>query len=148
MRSSVPAVCLLAAFAGGCVSQTVSMGETAPGPDAVAPSLVVERFLQAVNARDVTTLGRLFGTRDGPIADRDERDAVEQRMFTLASLLRHQDYSILGDRVVPGRVGDALDIMTTLQQGERSVAVPFTLVRTRDGRWLVERIDTGELSRR
>ncbi|MEN8376441.1 MAG: hypothetical protein ABFS34_13425 [Gemmatimonadota bacterium] len=130
------------------MSQTVSVGEMTPGPDAVAPSLVVERFLQAVNARDVGTLGRLFGTRDGPIADRDDRDAVEQRMFTLASLLRHQDYSILGDRVVPGRVTEALDIMTTLQQGGRSVAVPFTLVRTRDGGWLVERIDTGELSRR
>lgn len=136
------------ALAAGCVSQTVSRQESAPGPDAVAPSLVVERFLQAVNARDVTTLGRLFGTRDGPIAARDDRTEVERRMFTLASLLEHDDYTILGDQVVPGRAGEALDIMTTLQQGGRTVAVPFTLVRARDGQWLVERIDTAELSRR
>lgn len=136
------------ALLSGCVSQTVSRQETTPGPDAVAPALVVERFLQAVNARDVTTLGRLFGTREGPISARDERTAVEQRMFTLASLLEHDDYSILGDQVVPGRSGEAIDIITTLRQGERTVAVPFTLVRTGEGRWLVEKIDTGELSRR
>lgn len=138
--------CLL--LAAGCVSQTVSRQEQAAGPDAVAPTLVVERFLQAVNARDVTTLGRLFGTADGPISARDDRAQVEQRMFALASLLQHEDYSILGDQMVPGRSGAAIDIMTTLRKGERTVAVPFTLVRSGDGAWLVEKIETGELSRR
>ncbi|HUG01019.1 MAG TPA: hypothetical protein VML95_04110 [Longimicrobiales bacterium] len=148
MQRALIAVAAFALLAGGCVSQTVSRQESTPGPDAVAPSLVVERFLQAVNARDVTTLGRLFGTSDGPISARDDRAAVEQRMFTLASLLQHDDYTILGDQVVPGRAGEAIDIMTTLRKGQRAVAVPFTLVRTREGGWLVERIETGELTRR
>jgi hypothetical protein len=148
MRRALTAVVSSALLGAGCVSQTVSRQERAPGPDAVAPTLVVERFLQAVNARDVTTLGRLFGTREGPIAGRDDRTQVEQRMFTLASLLEHDDYTILGDQAVPGRGGEALDIMTTLHRGERRIPVPFTLVRANDGQWLVEKIDTGELSRR
>jgi hypothetical protein len=148
MRRALIAVLSAALLGGGCVSQTVSRQETAPGPDAVAPSLVVERFLQAVNARDVTTLGRLFGTRDGPIAGRDDPATVERRMFTLASLLEHEDYTILGDQIVPGRGNEAVDIMTTLVRQGRSVAVPFTLVRSTAGQWLVERIDTGELTRR
>lgn len=132
---------------GGCVSRTTTV-EQAPAGAGVGPSLLVERFLQAANSNDIQTMSRLFGTEDGPIIERDPRDQVEQRMFTLASLLRHQDFSIVGEQVVPGRIGSALTIVTRVRQRSREVRVPFTVVRTADGGWLVEQIGVEDLARR
>jgi len=107
----------------------------------VAPALAVERFLNAVNARDYQTMGRLFGTRNGSVLDRDPRAEVEERMFALASILAHQDYALEGETPVPGRLGEAVRIMVRLQIGERRALVPFTVVHSRQGAWLVEQID-------
>lgn len=132
---------------GGCVSRTTTV-EQAPTGAGVGPSLVVERFLQAANANDIQTMSRLFGTKQGSIRQRDPIDQVEQRMFTLASLLRHQDFNIVGEQVVPGRIGEALTIVTMVRQGSRDARVPFTVVRTADGGWLVEQIGVDDLARR
>ena len=111
------------------------------GAPGVAPALAVERFLQAVNARDYETMARLFGTRDGSILQRDPRAQVEQRMYALASLLRHRDYTLEGELVAPGRLGEAVRIVVGMEIGERRIPVPFTVVRTAKQGWLVEQID-------
>lgn len=141
------AALLLALLLGACVSRT-TVTERPPAASGVGPVLVLERFLQAANASDLRTMGRLFGTRDGSILERDPQDVVEERMFALASLLRHDDYQIVGDRPVPGRLQEAVRIETRLRQGERDVSVPFTLVQAGDGGWLVEEIGVEELGRR
>lgn len=146
MRCSI-LVPLAAFLVVGCVSRTTTV-EQAPTGAGVGASLVVERFLQAANANDIQTMGQLFGTTSGPIVTRDSRDLVEQRMFTLASLLRHDDFSIVGEQVVPGRIGEALTVVTRVRRGSRDARVPFTVVRTRDGGWLVEQIGMDDLSRR
>lgn len=140
---------LLLLVPAGCVTRTTSVEQT-PSGDTVGATLVVERFLRAVNANDIQTMARLFGTRDGSISNRDPQQEVEQRMFTLASYLRHEDYSVAGERVVPGRIGDAIQIIAQLRLTGRTSAaqVPFTLVRTRDGAWLVEQIGVDDLGRR
>ena len=60
----------------------------------VAPSLVVERFLQAVNTRNLETMSRLFGTEDGPFGDRRDKEETELRMDALVQILMHDDYQI------------------------------------------------------
>ena len=45
----------------------------------LATSLVIEQFLRAVNAKDLDTMARLFGTRDGSIRNRDPKQQVEDR---------------------------------------------------------------------
>ncbi|HUH13260.1 MAG TPA: hypothetical protein VMK65_09125 [Longimicrobiales bacterium] len=150
MSSSIRVpLALLLLLSAGCVTHTSTV-EQAPTGEAVAATLVVERFLQAVNANDIQTMARLFGTRDGSITGRDPQAEVEQRMFTLASYLRYEDYSLAGERVVPGRIGEAIQIMTALRLTGRSTParVPFTLVRSRDGGWLVEQIGVDDLARR
>ena len=42
----------------GCASSRVGRNEAA----SIAPQLSVERFLQAVNTRDLVSMSRLFGT--------------------------------------------------------------------------------------
>jgi hypothetical protein len=136
-RSGVVAVLALSALTlTACSSR--SAAPPAPG---MAPVLVIERFLQAANSNDIQTMGRLFGTSRGSVLRRDPREQVEQRMFAIASILRHDDYVVEGEQVVPGRIGEAVRINVRLTVGERRVSVPFTVVRTRSNEWLVEQID-------
>ncbi len=136
-NAAIPA---LALFAAACANRTAPVAPQAAGPG-VAPALVVERFLNAVNARDYETMARLFGTKSGSVLLRDPRPEVERRMFALASVLRHDDYGLDGERVAPGRGGEAVQITVTLRLGDRRVPVPFVIVRTRDSSWLIEQVD-------
>jgi hypothetical protein len=67
-------------------------------------------------------------------------------MYALASLLESQDYQVQGQNIVPGRVGEAVQLLVSLKQGGRAIPVPFTMVRTKRGDWLVESIDMRPLT--
>lgn len=126
----------LALLAAGCTSSSV-----VPGPaQAVAPTLIVEQFLRAVNAGDLDTMARLFGTREGSITERDSREQVDNRMFAIASVLRHDDYRIEGEQIVPGRRDEATQLLVRLTFPDRDVVVPFTMVITDDRTWMIEQI--------
>ena len=129
---------LLALMLGACTRQVV-VGSSSGGAG-VAPSLIVEQFMKAANAKDLETMGRLFGTKDGPIANRDDRNAVEKRMFAIATELRHTDYEITGEQMVPGRSELATKVAVRLTKDDRKFNVPFTLVRYKNDSWLVEQI--------
>jgi len=135
---------LLLVSAGACTSQrVVSQPQTQ-----VAPALTVERFLQAANARDLATMARLFGTRDGPIGDRERRQEVELRMDVIAEILTHNDYQIVSEGPVPGadypsrRIGVDL----TLTSGVLVRDVGFILVSESATRWLVNVIDVVKIT--
>jgi hypothetical protein len=108
---------------------------------ALPPQMTIERFLRAANQNDLDTMGQLFGTRDGAIARTWPRREIDNRMFLLASLLRHSDYRIDGEQIVPGRREEATRFMVHLVVAQGPVDVPFTLVRaTRGQHWLIEDI--------
>lgn len=145
---------LLAVLAGallgapaGAQAQPVQPVATRSGQPAVAASLVIEQFLRAVNANDLEAMGRLFGTEKGAVWERDPRPPTEQRMFALASILRHDDYRIEGAEIVPGRGEGVTRVQVRMVMKERTVGVPFTLVRSRDA-WLVEQIGIEEITSR
>lgn len=126
----------LALLAAACTTSSV-----VPGPaQAVAPTLIVEQFLRAVNAGDLDTMARLFGTREGSIAERDSPQQVDNRMFAIASVLRHEDYRIEGEQIVPGRREEATQLLVRLTFPDRDVVVPFTMVITDDRTWMIEQI--------
>ena len=121
------------------------------------PALTIERFLQAASAvtqlaagagqgsdrmaSEIETMARLFGTADGSVLERDPRDEVEQRMFLIARIIEHTDYTLAGESMVPGRSREAIQVrvrLVTPREGE--VEVPFTVVRTSRGEWLIENI--------
>jgi len=134
-----------------------------PGPGAgVVAQLSVEQFLQAANARDIEAMGRLFGTSDGPILDTGgtlgcafkkigswfggtacvKRSEVEVRLDAIARALRHEDYRITREQPVAGRLQEATEVFVDLTiEGEVVADVPFVVVRTSGGRWLVEEVD-------
>ncbi len=134
------------------------------GPSDVAPvaaQLSVERFLQAANARDVQTMGRLFGTSSGPLGDTGStfgcffkkigswfggnactrRVEVELRMDAIASVVRHENYRIVREEPVAGRNSPTRRVLVDMTVSGRTVsAAPFVVVQTGGGRWLVEEV--------
>lgn len=119
--------------------ETVPMG-------GVGHTIVLEQFLSAANAQDLVKMGTLFGTADkGAISGQWPKDEVEKRMFIFANVLRHDDYKIEGETLVPGRLNDAKQLNVSLTRGQRKVIVPFTLVRTKKDSWLVEMFDLEKL---
>lgn len=134
-------VLLLAAGCGG--GESTELASLSPGP-----ALVAERFLQAANVNDLGTMTELFGTKDRTIVQLDGRAQAEQRMYLLASVLRHNDFSVRGQRAVPGRMMEATELMVELDQDGRSVVVPFLVVRRSSGGWIIENIDVTPITNR
>jgi hypothetical protein len=118
-----------------------------PAMESPGPALAVERFLQAANVNDLHTMTQLFGTARGTIDQLEPRERAQRRMQVLASLLRHDDYTIQGQRAVPGRLQDATELLIELRMGDRTVIVPHLVVRRGSG-WIVERIDVEALTMR
>jgi hypothetical protein len=128
-------VLVCVALAAACVKQQVVTPSASVGP-----SLLVEQFLRASNAKDLDAMARLFGTKDGPVAGRWPRDEIEKRMFVIATELMHEDFSVVGEQMVPGRGTDATRLMVKLTKNSNNYNVPFTLVRYKDTNWLIEQI--------
>ena len=157
-------VSLLVAVAGCTTTRLISSGEMA----AVAPMLSVERFLQASNERDLHAMAGLFGTEGGPIIETGgpigcafkkigswiglghrcvKLQEVELRMDAIAQILRHEDYTIVSEAAVAGRRNPTTRIGVNLRIRGRDISdVPFLVVRTGEGRWLIEEIDLGKVT--
>ena len=155
------------ATVAGCGGAGMPAG-SAPGTSAGSePVRVVGEFLDAANQRDHATMARLFGTVDGPIGDRggtlgcafrklgswirlgdrclEERE-VEQRLDLMAAVLRHESYLVRTEEAVAGRGRPATGVGVEMDVGARGVVeVPFVVVLTGDGRWLVEEVGLGGL---
>ena len=148
---------MLLALASAACSSGSRTASVAP----VAAQLSVERFLQAANQRDFDSMGRLFGTANGPAMETGStfgcffkkigswfggnactrRVDVELRMDAIASIIRHDDYRIAREESVAGRTSPARRVIVDLTiEGEPVNAMPFIVVRTGEGRWLVEEV--------
>lgn len=135
----------------------------APPTAQIGAQLSVERFLNAANQRDVRAMGRLFGSSDGAVMETGstfgcmfkkigswfggssctKKEEIEIWMDTIASILEHQDYRIVDESRVAGRTVPAtrIHVDLTTPDGAAARGVPFLLVQTDDGRWLVEQVD-------
>ena len=136
MRKTIlmASACLMLA---ACVTRTV-------GPDPMAgvgSSLAVERFLQAANARDLAAKSRVFGTAD--------RQEVELQMNLVSQILQHEDYRVVSENPVPGRIDPTTRIGVDLVRagGQQAVDVGFLVVlECGDGSWLVQEIELDKIT--
>ena len=126
---------LVTAAACGGTAEVQTPASQSPGP-----ALVVERFLRAANANDLETMTGLFGTREQTIREREGTTRSQQRMYVLASVLRHEDWSVVGQEKVPGRLEEATELLVRIETPERTATVPFLVVRKKGGGWIIERI--------
>jgi hypothetical protein len=142
----------------GCASSGSS-----PEVAGAQPQVSVERFLEAANTRDLDAMARIFGTEAGPIADQTGSGLgcafrrvgswlrisnrctswqdIEVRMNTIAYILRHDRYQLRSESTVAGREARTIRVGVDLEWGRESHAdVPFVVVQSRGGRWLVQEI--------
>lgn len=153
-----PLALALSLALAGCASQPARQ----PLGAGVVAQLTLERFLQASNSRDLEGMARLFGTERGSVWDTGstfscffkkiaswfdgtpcvkKRD-VEIRMDAISQILRHEDYRIVREETVAGRLSRATRIYVDLTVNRQPVpGIPFVLVRARGGQWMVEEID-------
>ena len=151
---------------GGCTTTQLVSSDGMPG---IAPQLSVERFLRASNSRDLHGMARIFGTESGaaietggPVGCGFKKfgswfgistrcmtlQEVEVEMDLIANILRHEDYSIASENSVAGRMSPTTRVGVDLTINGRTIQdVPFLVVRTGEGRWLVENIDLEKVMR-
>jgi hypothetical protein len=120
-----------------CASSPVNQGGA---QSTLAPAMTIERFLRAANQNDLDTMASLFGTREGSITRTWTRKEIDDRMFLLASLLRHNDYTLSAEQIVPGRRDEATQYTVNLQLQAGPAQVPFILVRVGGQQWIIEQI--------
>lgn len=147
MTRSMVALTLVALTLAGCVKEQV----VGSGGSALAPSLIVEQFMRAVNAKNWQGMARIFGTKNGPeITTNSNRDVValaEKRMSLIGEILRHEDFEVTSEQTVPGRTDYATRLVVKVRRNGRDYNVPFILVRHGESSWLIEEIGIDVITR-
>ncbi len=137
---SLAILVLLAACGGG-------RGTAPAGPTgAPAPAAAVERFLRLADAKNYREMGLVFGTKEGTIYRLDPARQVEQRMYAIAEILKHDRFTVVREEQIPGRIGEAIRMTVNLTSGGQRKEVPFTVVRF-GTTWLVEQVDLERITR-
>lgn len=140
-------VLVLAGSAAVSACVTTSSQTLVPASQSPGPALTVERFLRAANANELVEMTQLFGTHNKNIVGLEGETRAERRMYVLASLLRHDDWSIMGQEQVPGRMRDATNLLVQITRQDESVTIPFLVVRRDRGGWIIEKIDVEPLTK-
>ena len=161
----------VAALAGGGAVLAASLGcggsREIGGPEpAEAPGRAVTVFLDAAKRGDHAAMARTFGTAAGPIGDRGSAfgcgmrrvgswiglgrpciaaGEIERRMDLMAGILAHESYRVGAASDVVGLGRPAARIVVEMDVGRGVVVVPFVVILTDDGSWLVEEVGLGGL---
>jgi hypothetical protein len=106
----------------------------------------VERFLTLATAKNYREMGLVFGTKDGTIYRLDPARQVEQRMYAIAEILKHERFTVVREEQIPGRIGEATRLTVNLTSRGQRKEVPFTVVRF-GTTWLVEQVDLERVTR-
>jgi hypothetical protein len=137
----VLAVLVASAGCGGSGGGRPAGGPAPAGVGAaMAPAAAVEQFMGFAAQQRYTEMGYVFGTSRGPLAEQQAPARVIRRMQAIASVLRHDTFSMTGVVPVPERP-EARRVTVQLRRGQRTMTVPFTVVQGPGGRWLVEVVD-------
>ncbi len=108
-------------------------------PSPATPDQTIEQFLTAVNASDLDQMAMLWGTQRGPEGVTHSRPDAEriQRLTIMQRMLRSDSHMITAtDATDPSR----RVVSVAMTTGTRRFVVPFTVVPTRAGGWLIQEI--------
>ena len=108
-------------------------------PSPATPDQTIDQFLTAVNTQDLDAMALVWGTPRGPegLVHRFSESDRMQRLTIMQRLLRSDSHMITAtDATDPAR----RVVTVAMTQGTRRYAVPFTLVPSRAGGWLIQEI--------
>lgn len=119
---------LLSACGGGS-----GQAPATPTPDAEA---VLQLFLHAVADSNVTVMADHWGNARGSASRTNNPPDYQKRIVIMQAFLRGTTYRVLSNDPVPGENNQRL-IQVELSRSSCTNVVPFTMIRTGRGEWLV-----------
>ena len=105
-----------------------------------APAVVASAFMQAVADSNLTQMGLLWGTDRGPAATTNRPPDWLQRLSVVHAYLKGGTSKVVGENPGAGGAGRR-QLVVELTRAGCVKNVPFTMVQTRDGSWLVSAVD-------
>ncbi|HET9512341.1 MAG TPA: hypothetical protein VFO95_00315 [Gemmatimonadales bacterium] len=133
---SLTCAIVLAACGGG----TGSSG-SAVEPDRGPPE-TVDQFMRAVADSNLTRMAELWGSTSGSAAATGRPDDYQRRVAIMHAYLAHSKGRVVNETE---RTADRAVLMVEITRENCQKQVPFTLVRTSSGTWVIERIELGML---
>jgi hypothetical protein len=123
------------ACAAGCSKQV------APVTPAVGPAMVAAAFMQAVADSNLAQMAALWGTERGPAAATNVPTNWGQRISIMHAYLKGGASRVLGEGDPALNRDNRRQVLIELNRGGCIKTVPFTMIRTRDGAWIVNAVD-------
>jgi hypothetical protein len=108
---------------------------------AAGPAAVAAAFMQAVADSDLTQMGSLWGTDQGPAATTNTPSNWAQRIAVIHAYLHGGTSRVLGEGDPALSKAGHRQVLVELNRSGCTKTVPFTMVRTKAGAWLVNVID-------
>jgi hypothetical protein len=128
MRSGLVFMGVLLAACGG------ARGQVAPAPEADAS---LRTFLQAAADSNVNVMAEHWGTSRGSAARTGKPDDYQKRVMIMQAFLKGTVNRIVGTDPVLGENNQRL-LQVELTRNGCVAVVPFTMIRTGRGDWLVK----------
>jgi hypothetical protein len=125
-------VLLLAACGGGTSAQQ-------PAQPVSSASGAVRGFMQAVADSNLDKMASLWGTAAGSAAKTNIPPDYRRRVAVMQAYLRNQSFRILSDQ--PQATENRRAVQVELKRETCTWSVPFVVIKTVDGTWLVTQVD-------
>lgn len=126
-------VVLLAA--AGCGKQVVQ-----PIGPVGAPAAVAAAFMQAVADSNFTQMGELWGTNQGSAISTKKPANWLQRVAVMHAYLKGGTHRVVGEEAGMAKA-NRRQLMVEITRSGCNKTVPFTMVLTKQGSWLVNAVD-------
>lgn len=128
------------AVVAGCTTSVQQRPATVSPVSAAAPTAVTVAFMQAVADSNLPQMGELWGTAKGSASSTNTPSNWVQRVGVIQAYLRGGTSRVLGENIAGAKEGRR-EIMVEITRGTCVKTVPFTLVLTKQGAWVVNAID-------
>jgi len=127
------ALVIMGVLLSACGGGSGQAPTTAPAPDAEA---ALQLFLHAVADSNVAVMADHWGNSRGPASRTNNPPDYQKRIVIMQAFLRGTSYRVLSNDPVPGQNNQRV-IQVELSRSSCNNVVPFTMIRTGRGEWLV-----------
>ena len=115
-------------------------GKAVPVGVEAGPEAALSAFMQAVADSNLNRMAQLWGTEKGSAAQTGQPADYQRRIAVMYAYLRGGSVRVLGEVERHG----ATSVLATEYSRDNCVKrVPFTMVRTGQGAWLLNAVDIG-----
>ncbi len=136
-RWLLAAALTLAACGGNATSSVAQTRQPEPAANAEA---AVQQFIEAVADSNLAKMAELWGTAKGSAAQTGQPNDYERRIIIMQAYLRDRRHRLMSNAQEGSDPGRRI-VQVEFRRGDCVKMVPFSMVRTESGDWLVNSID-------